>query len=649
MGRIPDEIIQQVRDRVDLVELVGRSVSLKRAGRSYKGLCPFHGEKTPSFHVNPDRGTYYCFGCQEGGDAFAFLMKVENLTLRRGGAQPRARLRHRDPRDGRRRGRRLRGGVRGERDRPGGLPRARSASPATRRAAYLARRGLDARGRRAVRDRLRARPLGHGGARARGARRAGVGRREGGPARGARARRGPLRPAARPAHVPDPRRARPHHRLRRSRARATDQEPKYLNTPESPIFHKREAFYGLSAALEAIRRAERAVVVEGYFDRIALARAGVDEALATCGTALTEDHARNLRRRTRNVVLLFDGDEAGQRAMERSLEVLLPAGLRVRAALLPAGGDPDDLLAREGAEALRALVDRAPAGARLRDRPRGRARLRVARREGRRGRRASRRCSRRSRPASSAASFAQRLALAVGTEVRHVEAAVRAAEPRRGRARRGADPRAHEPGPKTARSGSSRAAWSIIPSSRGRVSRDEMHELVPRGPAARADRGAARRRPRRTARCRSKSSRGGSARTKRACCAQLAVADDALEASAAERTIDDTIRWLRKRTPARERLRALTQQLRDPDADVQAILEEKDRLTKQRLAATHHRVAAHAIEESPSERPMLEESIPARSCARSAARPTAAATAEQLRELPAIQKLRRGRPATRRT
>ena len=81
MARIPDEIIQQVRDRVDLVELVGRSVALKRAGRSYKGLCPFHGEKTPSFHVNPDRGSYYCFGCHEGGDAFSFLMKVENLTF----------------------------------------------------------------------------------------------------------------------------------------------------------------------------------------------------------------------------------------------------------------------------------------------------------------------------------------------------------------------------------------------------------------------------------------------------------------------------------------------------------------------------------------------------------------------------------------
>ena len=217
MGRIPDEIIQQVRDRVDLVELVGRSVSLKRAGRSYKGLCPFHGEKTPSFHVNPDKGTYYCFGCQEGGDAFSFLMKVENLTFAEA-----VRSLARDcgieiPETG--------GGEGGiseaafaANEIAQSVYRAAFGEPGNPAAAYLARRGLAPEDARAVRDRLCARPLGHRGARARGARRAGLGRREGGPARGPRARRGPLRPAARAAHVPDPRRARPHHRLRRSRA-----------------------------------------------------------------------------------------------------------------------------------------------------------------------------------------------------------------------------------------------------------------------------------------------------------------------------------------------------------------------------------------------------------------------------------------------
>jgi DNA primase len=144
------------------------------------------------------------------------------------------------------------------------------------------------------------------------------------------------------------------------RALGADQEPKYLNSPESPIFRKRDALYGLPFALEAIRHADRAVVVEGYFDRLALHRAGIEEAVATCGTALGEGHARALVRRTRNVVLLFDGDEAGQRAALRGLAVLIPHGLRVRAVALPAGLDPDDLLAQEGAEALRALVEQAP-------------------------------------------------------------------------------------------------------------------------------------------------------------------------------------------------------------------------------------------------------------------------------------------------
>jgi DNA primase len=146
------------------------------------------------------------------------------------------------------------------------------------------------------------------------------------------------------------------------RALEAGQEPKYLNSPESPVFRKREAFYGLPHALAGISRSERIVVVEGYFDRIALHRAGIEEALATCGTALSEDHARALRRRARQVVLLFDGDAAGRRAALRALECLLPSGLRVRAGALPAGDDPDTLLAREGPEALRAVVDEAPAG-----------------------------------------------------------------------------------------------------------------------------------------------------------------------------------------------------------------------------------------------------------------------------------------------
>ncbi len=144
------------------------------------------------------------------------------------------------------------------------------------------------------------------------------------------------------------------------RALEQDQEPKYLNTPESPVFHKRAALYGYPAALESIRRAGRVILCEGYFDRIAFARAGMGEALATCGTALTTEHGAQLRRRAREVVLVFDGDSAGQQATEKALSILLPHGLRVRAALIPGGADPDDFLNKEGPEGLKRLVDEAP-------------------------------------------------------------------------------------------------------------------------------------------------------------------------------------------------------------------------------------------------------------------------------------------------
>jgi len=583
VGLIPDEIIQRVRDRVDLVELVGRSVSLKRSGRSYKGLCPFHGEKTPSFHVNPDRGSYYCFGCQEHGDAFAFLMKVENLTFAEavrslardcGIEIPETRSAETGTSEA----------AYAANEIAQSTYRAAFAEPGNPAADYLARRGLGSEdaerfeiGVAPDRWDTVARALAARGVPASVGEKAGLlAARERGPGHYDRLR-GRLTFAIRDARG----------RIIGfgGRALGEGQEPKYLNTPESPIFHKREAFYGLSAALAAIRRADRAVLVEGYFDRIALARAGVEEALATCGTALSEGHARNLRRRTRNVVLLFDGDEAGQRAMERSLAELLPAGLRVRAALLPPGTDPDELLEREGAEALRAVIDRAPDAL---DFAIDRA--------------IARGCTSPAEKADAVAAiapllalvpsgversaFAQRLALSVGTELRHVEAAIRAAS-------RGEDARDAVPIPVRLNSVEDRKirqlARSLVdhPQLAGRVSREEVHELVPAGPlreliaalieAAAEDRSVP---------LEELAGRLGADEAR--LLHQLAVAgEEASEPGAAERTVDDTIRWLRKERLS-ERLRALTQRLRDPDADVQAILEEKDRLTKQRLAATHH-------------------------------------------------------------
>jgi len=358
MGRIPEETIQAIRDRVDVVGLIGRYVTLKKAGRSFKGLCPFHQEKTASFTVSPERGIFHCFGCGESGNAISFLMSHENLTFPEAARMLAAECGIEIPRtdDGE----------------PGVVERVFAVNDVAQKLyratladskgagarAYLERRGLGPElaerfGVGFAPDRWDAVTS----ALARQRIPASVGEKA-----------GLLKARERGGHY-DLLRGRISFPIQDVRGRVIgfggralgpEQEPKYLNTLESPVFRKREALYGFPFALEPIRRNDRAVVVEGYFDLIALHRAGIEESVATCGTALTEGHARNLRRRTRNLVLLFDGDEAGQRAVLRALDLLLPQGLRVRAAALPAGEDPDDFLTRSGAAALRDLINAAP-------------------------------------------------------------------------------------------------------------------------------------------------------------------------------------------------------------------------------------------------------------------------------------------------
>ncbi len=360
MSRIPEATIQEIRSRADIVAFVSRYVDLKQAGRNWKGLCPFHDEKTPSFNVNPDREIFHCFGCQAGGDVIGFLMKHEGLTFPEAARALAGELGIEvpDERDGAEAGvaariyeantlaqELYRESLRGE--------DAKSAR------SYLVGRGFDGAAAEefgigyaparwdAVARRLRDRRI----------------REEIG------VRAGLLAERKSKSGTYDRLRGRVTFPIRDVRGRIVgfggraleaDQEPKYLNTPESPVFQKRQAFYGYPDALESIRRAGRVILCEGYFDRIAFARAGLGEALATCGTALTAEHGAQLRRRTREVVLVFDGDAAGQAATERALTVLLPHGLRVRSALLPEGRDPDDQLAAEGPDALRQLVDEAP-------------------------------------------------------------------------------------------------------------------------------------------------------------------------------------------------------------------------------------------------------------------------------------------------
>lgn len=357
MGRISEATIHEIRSRADIVALVSRYVELRQAGRNWKGLCPFHDEKTPSFNVNPDREIFHCFGCQAGGDVIGFVMQHEGLTFPEATRNLAAELgidipEERESGDGGLTAKIFDANSEAQqlyresiRDDDAKAPRA-----------YLIARGFDGDVAEtfgigfaparwdAVTSRLRERKIP-----------ASVG-----------VQAGLIAERKSKSGYYDRIRGRVTFPIKDVRGRVigfggrsleADQEPKYLNTPESPVFQKRHAFYGYPDALEPIRRSGRAILCEGYFDRIAFARAGMGEALATCGTALTNEHGTQLRRRTKDVVLVFDGDAAGQAATEKALGVLLPHGLRVRAVQLPHGQDPDDYSKAEGAEALKKLVD----------------------------------------------------------------------------------------------------------------------------------------------------------------------------------------------------------------------------------------------------------------------------------------------------
>jgi len=573
LSRIAEEIIQEVRDRVDIVDLIGRHLSLKKSGRSYVGLCPFHSEKTPSFNVNPDRQSYYCFGCQKGGNVFTFLTAVENLTF------PEAvRTLAREC------GIEIPESSEGTRSQTEAIYRANEIAQACYREAlktpgnpaltYLQARGLDA----SAIERFR---LGYApdswDAVADALRRHGISQEVG-------AQAGLLAERSAGGY---------YDRLRDrvtfpicdvrgrligfgGRAISPQQQPKYLNTPESPVFRKRAAFYGYPDALAAIRSDARAVVVEGYFDRIALDLAGVGSAVATCGTALTPDHVRDLRRRTAEIVLLFDGDEAGQRALEKALRLLLPEGLRVRGAALPAGDDPDSFSAREGRSALKALVDSAPPAIET-----------VIARVASGGHETV------WKTADAVAEvvpllalipevverseYATQLALAVGTQPRYVEAAVTAQ-------RRGEDPRDAVPLRSRTNGAQDRIVAQLVhsliehPALIARVSAEEIPDLLPEGPAAEVVRALAALPPDENVDLEVLCSQlGGEAQR---LLREIASKNVQLDADTATRVLNDTIQWLRKKQRHAEG-RALTKQLRHESGDWRAVLEAKQRLRGQ--------------------------------------------------------------------
>jgi len=355
LGRIPQHFIDELIARTDIVELIGARVPLKKSGREFKACCPFHAEKTPSFWVSPDKQFYHCFGCGKHGTALGFLMDHDHLGFREAVEELATRLGVEVPHEG--------GAERSapHADEPLYELLARVARFYTEQLArearareYLAKRGLTA----ATLERFAIgyapnswnellRRFGTGDAERKRLADAGlIVERE----------RGSAREGER---YYDRFRDRVMFPIRDARGRVIAfggrvidaGEPKYLNSPETVLFHKGRELYALYEARRARRTLDRLIVVEGYMDAVSLHQSGIDYAVATLGTATTAEHFRRIFRVVPTVVFAFDGDRAGRAAAWRALQQALPEareGREIRFLFLPQGHDPDTLIAAEG-------------------------------------------------------------------------------------------------------------------------------------------------------------------------------------------------------------------------------------------------------------------------------------------------------------
>jgi DNA primase len=369
MASYPPALLDEIRAGVDVVELVGRFVNLRKAGQNYKGLCPFHGEKTPSFMVNPRKGIFHCFGCGVGGDVFGFLMRQDRLSfpeaVRALARQASVALpEDRGPRTGDSgreelyRAMELAASFYTERLWTPGGERARAYLDERGIATDVARRfglGWAPEGWETLPEALRSAGVSEDTMLAAGLRIA----RENKPGAYDRFRGRLLFP------------------IRDLQGRVVafggrafgDEQPKYLNSPETPLYTKGNLLYAADLARETVREKNRALIVEGYIDCLMAHQHGFTETVAALGTAFTAAQLGVLRRYCDEVITFFDADAAGQKAAERAEELLEPTGggltwgvnragafdatgtLRVKVALLPAGHDPDTFLRAEGAAA----------------------------------------------------------------------------------------------------------------------------------------------------------------------------------------------------------------------------------------------------------------------------------------------------------
>ncbi len=358
---IPEEKVREVAERLSIVEVVSDYVQLRRAGGNFLGLCPFHNEKTPSFNVNPAREIFHCFGCGAGGNAFSFVMKIEGVSFpeavkllaRKAGIEIEERqltpsekksqdeytqfLRINDLTTSYYRSVLLNG---------------QEGEPARQ---YLVNRSVESNISEAYRlgfapDRRDGlvKHLKNNGVDLDCALKLGIIRKS-------------------DAGWYDLFRNRLIFPIRDARGqviafagRVLDAAlPKYINSPESPLYHKSSVLFGLDMALPSIRTGSSVIIVEGYFDHLALYRAGVQNVVATCGTALTGTHAGLIKRHAERVYTLFDSDNAGKKATIRSMELFLEQRIPAYVISLPAGDDPDSFLAGNSSEAFAALRDKA--------------------------------------------------------------------------------------------------------------------------------------------------------------------------------------------------------------------------------------------------------------------------------------------------
>ena len=353
----------RVKQQADIVRVIGEYVRLKKSGQNFVGLCPFHAEKTPSFAVHPVKQIYHCFGCGVGGDVFKFVMEMDKCGFPeavRAVAEkcgiPVPRPRERSPEERREHQQRA-ALVEMHREAAAFFAKQLEATPEGKAArAYLEDRGIA--GETIARFALGYAPS-SGDALCRHLKQkypdtllemSGLAVRDAGGHFYDRFRRRIMFPIANDSG-----------KVVAFGGRALgDDLPKYMNSPETPIYSKSGILYHFHGAKEALRQRDFAVLVEGYMDAIAVARADVDNVVASCGTSLAEAQVKLLARFTRRIVVNYDPDAAGQAATERSLAILLEQDFDVRVLALPGGQDPDKFIREQGAEAYRKLLEAAP-------------------------------------------------------------------------------------------------------------------------------------------------------------------------------------------------------------------------------------------------------------------------------------------------